>query len=123
MDDDPAAPDDVALRTLTRQVFGDHGLGRDTAGGRSTVRSIRASNVRDFFGEHYRTGTTTVTVAGDVDHDEVVAAVDAAFADMPAGDGRVAACTPGDPDADVSIDDDSEQVHPAWRSVARLGRP
>ncbi len=88
MDDD--APDDVALRTLTRQVFGDHGLGRDTAGGRSTVRSIRASNVRDFFAEHYRTGATTVTVAGDVDHDEFVAAVDAAFADMPAGDGRVA---------------------------------
>jgi predicted Zn-dependent peptidase len=119
MDDD--APDDVALRTLTRQVFGDHGLGRDTAGGRSTVRSIRASNVRDFFGEHYRTGATTVTVAGDVDHDEVVAAVDAAFADMPAGDGRVVRHAPGDPDVDVTIDDDSEQVHLAigGRSVAR----
>ena len=30
MDDD--SPDDVALRTLARQLFGDHGLGRDTAG-------------------------------------------------------------------------------------------
>ncbi len=121
MDDD--APDDVALRTLTRQVFGDHGLGRDTAGERSTVRSIRASDVRDFFGEHYRTGATTVAVAGDVDHDEVVAAVDAAFADMPVGDGRVARRAPGDTDVDVdvSIDDDSEQVHLAigGRSVAR----
>ena len=33
MDDD--SPDDVALRTLARQLFGDHGLGRDTAGERS----------------------------------------------------------------------------------------
>ena len=32
MDDD--SPDDVALRTLARQLFGDHGLGRDTAGER-----------------------------------------------------------------------------------------
>jgi predicted Zn-dependent peptidase len=30
MDDD--SPDDVALRTLARQLFGDHGLGRETAG-------------------------------------------------------------------------------------------
>src|SRR5688572_14374899 len=30
MDDD--SPDDVALRTLTRRLFGDHGLGRETAG-------------------------------------------------------------------------------------------
>ena len=44
MDDD--APDDVALRTLTRQVFGDHGLGRDTAGERATVRSIRPADIR-----------------------------------------------------------------------------
>ena len=39
MDDD--SPDDVALRTLTRRLFGDHGLGRDTAGERATVRAIR----------------------------------------------------------------------------------
>ena len=74
MDDD--SPDDVALRTLARQLFGDHGLGRDTAGERATVRSIRPADVRDFFAEHYRTGATTVAVAGDVDHDDVVAEVD-----------------------------------------------
>ncbi len=123
MDDD--SPDDVALRTLTRQVFGDHGLGRDTAGERATVRSIQPADIREFFAAHYRTGGTTVVVAGDVDHDEVVAAVRAAFADMPAGDGRVARLAPGasraDVNVDVAIDDDSEQVHLAMggRSVAR----
>ena len=79
MDDD--SPDDVALRTLARQLFGDHGLGRDTAGERGTVRSIGADDVRDFFAEHYRTGATTIAVAGDVDHDDVVADVEQAFAD------------------------------------------
>ena len=84
MDDD--SPDDVALRTLTRQLFGDHGLGRDTAGERATVRATTADDIREFFAAHYRAGATTVAVAGDVDHDEVVAAVEAAFA----GDARPA---------------------------------
>ena len=69
MDDD--SPDDVALRTLTRQLFADHGLGRDTAGERDTVRSITAADIREFFAEHYRTGSTVVAVAGDVDHDDI----------------------------------------------------
>ena len=119
MDDD--APDDVALRTLTRQLFGDHGLGRDTAGERATVRRTKAADIRDFFAAHYRTGATTVAVAGDVDHDEVVAAIETAFAAMSSGDGRIARSAPGSAETDVEIDDDSEQVHLAigGRSVPR----
>src|SRR5215218_4666012 len=88
MDDD--SPDDVALRTLTHQVFGDHGLGRDTAGERATVRSTTAADIRAFFADHYRTGNTTVAVAGEVDHGDVVTAITKAFIDMPEGDGRIA---------------------------------
>jgi predicted Zn-dependent peptidase len=119
MDDD--APDDVALRTLTRQLFGDHGLGRDTAGERATVRSTGAADIREFFTAHYLTGATTVAVAGDVDHAEVVAAVEQAFASMPEGDGRITRSAPGSAETDVEIDDDSEQVHLAigGRSVPR----
>ncbi len=119
MDDD--SPDDVAMRTLARQLFGDHGLGRDTAGERSTVRSISGGDIRDFFATHYRTGNTTVAIAGDVDHDETAAAVAAAFAEMPGGDGRVRRAAPGEAQSDVAIDDDSEQVHLAigGRSLAR----
>ncbi|MBA3605417.1 MAG: insulinase family protein, partial [Acidimicrobiia bacterium] len=119
MDDD--APDDVALRTLTQQLFGDHGLGRDTAGDRDTVCSITADDVRDFFAEHYRAGATTVAVAGDVDHDDVVAAIEKSFATMPAGDGRIPRRPPGAASTGVAIDDDSEQVHLAigGRAVAR----
>ncbi len=119
MDDD--APDDVAMRTLARQVFGDHGLGRDTAGERATVRSISRDDIAAFFTEHYRAGSMTVAVAGDIDHDDVVAHVGRAFAGVPDGDGRVAREAPGATDHDVAIDDDSEQVHLAvgGRSVAR----
>ncbi len=119
MDDD--SPDDVALRTLTRRLFGDHGLGRDTAGERATVRAIRAADVRAFFEQHYRAGSTTIAVAGDVEHDEVRVAVEQAFAELPVGDGRVARGLPGRGEPGLAIDDDSEQVHLAigGRSVAR----
>ena len=36
-----------------------------------------------FFAAHYRSEATTVAVAGDVDHDDIVAKVAAAFADLP----------------------------------------
>jgi len=119
MDDD--SPDDVALRTLARRLFGDHGLGRDTAGERQTVKAITPADIRGFFERYYRTGNTVVSVAGDVDHDEVRADVAAALAGMPAGRDRPARLDPGRPEADVDIDDDSEQVHLAigGRAIAR----
>ena len=109
MDDD--SPDDVALRTLTRQLFPDHGLGRDTAGDRDTVRAITAEDIRRFHAEHYTAGSTVVAVAGDIDHDDIVADVAAAFVDLPGGDGRVPRRLPGSHGDSVGIDDDSEQVH------------
>ena len=109
MDDD--SPDDVALRTLTRQLFPDHGLGRDTAGDRDTVRSITADDIRRFHADHYTTGSTVVAVAGEIEHDDVLDAVAAAFADLPAGDGRVPRRGPGIVGDSFAIDDDSEQVH------------
>lgn len=119
MDDD--APDDVALRTLTKQLFPGHGLGRDTAGERETVKAITADDVREFFASHYTTGSTVVAVAGDVDHREVVDAVGEAFADMPTSDGRIPRVVPDDVGHSVALDDDSEQVHLAigGRSLRR----
>jgi predicted Zn-dependent peptidase len=119
MDDD--SPDDVALRTLTRQLFPDHGLGRDTAGDRDTVRSITADDIRRFHRDHYTTGSTVVAVAGEVEHDEIRDAVSDAFAGLPDGDGRVPRHHPGDIGDSFAIADDSEQIHLAigGRAVRR----
>jgi predicted Zn-dependent peptidase len=109
MDDDN--PDDVVHRAFARQVFGDHPLGRDTAGERDTVGSITADDVRRFHAGHYRAGGTVVAVAGCVDPDDVVALVERAFAGMPPGDGRVARSGPAGTLGDAVVDDDTEQVH------------
>jgi predicted Zn-dependent peptidase len=120
MDDDD--PDDVLHRRFARQLFGAHPLGRDTAGQADTVAAISADDVHTFHAAHYVPGSTVVAVAGAVDVDDIVAAVEQAFAGLPAGPGRAARSGPGQPSGDAAVDDDTEQVHLllGGRGVARL---
>ncbi|HEY3484402.1 MAG TPA: pitrilysin family protein, partial [Ilumatobacteraceae bacterium] len=78
MDDD--SPDDVVHRRFAQQVFGAHPLGRDTAGERDTVSTLGVDDVRTFHAERYCSGNTVVAIAGAVDPDTALAAVERAFA-------------------------------------------
>ena len=109
MDDD--SPEDVAHRVFAERVFESHSLGRETAGERDSVERLSTSDVRQFFGDHYRTENTVVAVAGAVDPDEVISLVEKAFCDMPVGDGRVARHVPTATGESVAIEDDTEQTH------------
>ena len=119
MDDD--SPDDVALRTLTRQLFPDHGLGRDTAGDRDTVRSITADDIRRFPSRplHHRLdGRRRRRRDRPRRHPRCRRR---RLRRSPDGDGRVPRLGPGGVGDSFAIDDDSEQVHLAigGRSVRR----
>ena len=109
MDDD--VPDEVAHRLFAASVFGGHPLGRDPAGDREHVRAITPADVRSFFAEHYRAGTTVVAAAGPLGHDEMLAQVEAAFAPMAPGGAFPARGAPAGLGADVAQEEDSEQVH------------
>jgi predicted Zn-dependent peptidase len=119
MDDD--SPDDVAMRAFAGAVFDGHALGRDTAGDRKTVSAIAADDIRSFHAAHYRAANTIVSIAGDVDHDESVAAVERALVDLPDGDGRIPRSHPDGVGPGRRIHDDTEQVHlvVGGRAVAR----
>ena len=73
-------PSDSVHEAFTTQLFGDTPLGRPILG---TVDSINAITREQIF-EHYRARYTpphlVVSAAGNLDHDTVVAAVQAAFA-------------------------------------------
>ena len=124
MDDD--SPEDVVHRAFGSAVFGDHPLGWDTAGDRASVRGLTADAVRSFYGGHYVTENTVVSIAGAVDPDEVVDEVTRAFEPLPWGSAprdrqppHDRSMTPGDV---IAIDDDTEQVHMVvgGRSLSRL---
>jgi len=91
-------PTDTVHEAFTTKLFGDTPLGRPVLG---TVDSINAIT-RDQIFEHYRTRYTpphlVVAAAGNLDHDMVVAAVQAAFAHVLADSGPAAAeATPAGP--------------------------
>lgn len=75
-DDDP---DDVVHNLFAAQAWGDTPYGRPIAGTEDSIAALTAEQVREFWREHYRAPTIVVSAAGNVDHDEVVRLVTAAF--------------------------------------------
>lgn len=76
-DDDP---DDVVHNLFAAQAFGEHtALGRPIAGTVESISAMTRDQVAQFHRTHYRPATIVVSVAGNVEHDHVVAQVEAAF--------------------------------------------
>ncbi|MFC2012760.1 M16 family metallopeptidase [Chloroflexota bacterium] len=53
-----------------------HPLGRDIAGSADSISAISRDMIIDYLRSHYLPGSTVVTVAGNIDHDEVVTAIE-----------------------------------------------
>ena len=81
--DDPSEYCQMLIQTA---VFGDGPLGREICGDEAGIRSLPASAIRDFWGALYRPSNTVVAMAGDLEHEEAVGLVAAAFG---SGDGLV----------------------------------
>jgi len=75
-DDDPS---DVAHERVTEAVMGDHPLGRPIGGSPETIKSAERDQVVAHYQRYYRPEELVVTVAGALEHDEVVSWVLAAL--------------------------------------------
>src|SRR5688572_3929898 len=76
-DDDPS---DVVSERLFEAVFGDHPLGRPIGGSPASISAVSRDAVHAHYAANYRARDLVVSVAGSVDHDELVAGVSAALA-------------------------------------------
>lgn len=76
-DDDPS---DVANERFAEAVLGGHVLGRPIGGTPETIKAATRESVWEHYQEWYRPGTLVVTVAGAVDHDELVELVGGSLA-------------------------------------------
>ena len=61
---------------LDQVVWPDHPLGRDIGGTRDSINAITRDQLLDYFNNHYSPTNTVVSVAGAIDHDQVVEALD-----------------------------------------------
>jgi predicted Zn-dependent peptidase len=75
-DDDPA---DVTNERFFRGVFGDHPLGRPIGGSPESIRAVSRDAVMAHYRANYNPQDLVVTVAGAVDHDQLVAGVQRAL--------------------------------------------
>jgi predicted Zn-dependent peptidase len=76
-DDDPS---DVASERFFEAVMGGHPLGRPIGGNPETIQAVSREAVWNHYRANYRAQDLVITVAGAVDHDELVAGVTAALA-------------------------------------------
>ncbi|HEU5222821.1 MAG TPA: pitrilysin family protein [Candidatus Lumbricidophila sp.] len=74
--DDPA---DVANERFFEAVLGEHPVGRPIGGSAETIRAATREAVVEHYAANYRPSDLVVTVAGAVDHDELVRLLSAAL--------------------------------------------
>jgi predicted Zn-dependent peptidase len=75
-DDDPS---DVTSERFFEAVLGEHPLGRPIGGSPETIRAVTREAVWEHYRANYRAQDLVITVAGAVDHDELVRGVTAAL--------------------------------------------
>jgi len=75
-DDDPS---DVVHEAFAAQLFGDTPLGRPILGTTDSINRISREQIAEHYAARYRPENLVVAVAGNVDHDAVVALVRQAF--------------------------------------------
>ncbi|MFM9443589.1 M16 family metallopeptidase [Streptomyces acidiscabies] len=88
-------PGDCVHDLFAHTMFGDTPLGRPVLGTVDTVNALTADRVRRFYKKHYDPTHLVVAAAGNIDHDQVVRQVRAAFEQ--AGALKNADATPIDP--------------------------
>ena len=79
-------PDDLVHEVFAGALFNDHPLGREVAGTHDTITAMPRDAIADYHRAHYVPANVVVAVAGNFEHDEVVAAL--GHTTPPAGPGR-----------------------------------
>ncbi len=75
----------AGVTTFEERLYPDHPLGQDIGGAKEAIAKQTTADLRGFYETHYRAPNMAIGFAGRVPHDEVVAAIQKAFADLPAG--------------------------------------
>jgi predicted Zn-dependent peptidase len=79
------SPEDLVHDVFADAVFPEHPIGREVIGSPKTIEAMTPDDIAEFHALHYRPGNVVVAAAGNIDHDEVVALVEAGVADATGG--------------------------------------
>jgi predicted Zn-dependent peptidase len=65
-------PYNLAFRRMMQAYFGNHPLGHDVLGTRESIRNMRIEQMRDYWSRRYAANNLILSVAGNLDWDQVV---------------------------------------------------
>ncbi len=104
-------PGDLVHDIIHESAFGDHGLGRDTAGTPESVTATTHAHIRAFMDSTYTYDSIVVAAAGNVDHAETVNQVERSLR-RPSGAGIGSRLAPSAEFVPcVVVSEDTEQAH------------
>ena len=69
-------PGYTANVAFTRMIFGDTPYGHPPSGSSDAVAKLTPADVRDFYHQHYKLGSAVIAVVGDINTDEIKAAIE-----------------------------------------------
>ncbi len=112
-------PQDLVFDLLGGAVFGSHPLGRPVIGRAEVVAATTREQLAGFHDRRYRPDTIVIAAAGSVDHDELVALVQASGSPADGAASAVAAGTDASGDAADAAAEASGQPMPAVPAFSR----
>ncbi len=79
------SPSEVAGLAIDEILWPNQPLGRDVGGSKETVGAITRPMLLDYLGQQYSASNAVISVAGNVEHEEVLAALEATHPDWVSG--------------------------------------
>lgn len=105
------SPDDRIHDILVQKIWKNHLLGNTIIGETETVKNIKQSDIRSYLGEKYRADSIIISIAGNVNHEEVVESINKYLGSI---DGKKTPIKMEAPDFSYQSENiykDTEQVH------------
>jgi predicted Zn-dependent peptidase len=84
------SPPDLVNEDINQVLWGEQAVGRDIGGSDATVGSISREDLLGYMKEYYLPADMVVSVAGNIEHDEVVRLVEDTLGQLPAGERPIA---------------------------------
>ena len=104
-------PEDRVMENLFRIYFGDHPFGAPILGTEQSIGQFSQASVQKYFKDHYHPGNLFVTIAGNVQWNEMSDSLEKAFQNIAASHFSSPIIPPAPAFSRMEEEDDYEQVH------------
>ncbi len=105
------SPEDLVHEMLQMKIWDNHPLGYQISGKKENVRAITRQEILDFMAQYYVSGNIVMSVAGNIDEDEVMELLEKHFSGIPAGPRQPSCTAPAYHPSIYTKKKDVEQLH------------